>query len=175
MSQIPTGTATRQRVPRVIGHGDLRLLLLALLESQPRHGYELIQLIGEVFHGRYQPSAGAVYPALAQLQADGLVDAREDGVRKLHALTGLGRAWVDANADALARARLRTEQSASVLVKAALPAPVRGGMAVLKRALASHQGRWSEARADAVAGILQRTAADIAAIDSPDSPVRSLP
>lgn len=154
----------RQRTPRMLGHGDLRLLLVDLLREQPRHGYELIQLIGGIFHGQYRPSAGALYPALAQLQADGLVDAREDGARRLHALTRQGRAWAKANAEALAQARERTERSARSLVKAGLPAPVGGGMAALKRALGCHRGRWDPARGEAVAGILERAAADIAAL-----------
>lgn len=154
----------RQRTPRKLAHGDLRLLLLTLLEPQPRHGYELIQLIGEIFHGQYQPSAGAVYPALAQLQADGLVDVREEGARRLHALTSGGRSWIEENAEALAQARLRTEASARTLVKAGAPAPVRSGMGALKRALAGHRARWSPDRAEAVATILQRAAADIARV-----------
>ena len=34
---------------RMFGSGDLRLLLLALIEEQPRHGYELIRTIEEMF------------------------------------------------------------------------------------------------------------------------------
>ncbi len=89
------------RSPRRLAHGDLRLLLLGLLEAQPRHGYELIQLIGEMFLGQYAPSAGAVYPALAQLQDDGLVVSSEDGARRLHALTDAGRAFAQTHAEAL--------------------------------------------------------------------------
>lgn len=157
----PRPRDVRQRTPRMLGHGDLRLLLVDLLREQPRHGYELIGLIGGIFHGQYRPSAGALYPALAQLQADGLVDAREDGARRLHALSGAGQAWAEANAETLAGARERTEHSARSLVKASLPAPVGSGMAVLKRALAGHRGRWDPARGEAVAEILRRAAADI--------------
>ncbi len=154
----------RQRTPRMLAHGDLRLLLLALLEAQPRHGYELIQLIGEMFLGQYAPSAGAVYPALAQLQESGLVQASEDGARRLHVLTEAGRAFVCDNAEALNEARLRTERSARVLVRAGMPAPVRAGMAALKRALVSHHEQWDDGAGDQVAEILQRAAADIARV-----------
>lgn len=154
----------RQRVPRVLAHGDLRLLLLALLDSQPRHGYELIQRIGEMFHGQYAPSAGAVYPALAQLQEIGLVQASEDGARRLHTLTQAGRSFVDENAQALAQARLRTEQSARVVVRAGMPAPVRAGMGTLKRALASHHEQWGDGIGEQVGQILLRAAAEIARV-----------
>ena len=154
----------RQRTPRMIGHGDLRLLLLALLEPQPRHGYELIQLVGEIFHGQYQPSPGALYPSLSGLQDEGLVAVRRQGARRLHALTAAGRDYIDTHAHLLAQARLRTEASARALAKAGLPAPVRSGMGALKRALASHQGQWDRHRSQAVADLLLRAAADIAAV-----------
>lgn len=150
-----------QRTPRMLAHGDLRLLLIALLEQQPRHGYELIQLIGEMFNGQYAPSAGAVYPALGQLQELGLVQSSEDGPRRLHALTGAGRAFAEENAEALSQARERTERSARMLVKASLPAPVRAGMSALKRALGSHTEHWNADTSEQVARILLRAAAEI--------------
>ena len=42
----------------VFAHGALRLYLLALLESGPKHGYELIKALKERFGGTYSPSAG---------------------------------------------------------------------------------------------------------------------
>ncbi|PZP61009.1 PadR family transcriptional regulator [Pseudoxanthomonas winnipegensis] len=157
-----------QRSPRRLAHGDLRLLLLGLLEAQPRHGYELIQLIGEMFLGQYAPSAGAVYPALAQLQDDGLVTSSEDGARRLHALTEAGRAFVHAHAQALDDARLRTRHSARMLVKAGLPAPVRGGMSAVKRALLAHHGHWTPESGESIARILQQAAAQIAQVSRGD-------
>ena len=53
---------------RMFGHGDLKLLLLALIEQQPRHGYELIRIIEDMFHGHYSPSPGAIYPTLTMLE-----------------------------------------------------------------------------------------------------------
>ncbi|MGY0559230.1 MULTISPECIES: PadR family transcriptional regulator [unclassified Luteimonas] len=155
----------RQRTPHVLAHGDLRLLLLGLLQSRPRHGYELIQLISGIFRGHYQPSAGALYPTLSQLQADGLVSSRRDGVRRLHELTAQGRAWIDANAEAIVQARLRTEHSARVLLKVGVPPPVRDGMEALKQALSRHEGQWDSARTTAVAAILRRAATDISTMD----------
>jgi DNA-binding PadR family transcriptional regulator len=55
----------------MLGHGDLKLLLLALIEQQPRHGYELIRTIEEMFHGHYSPSPGAIYPTLTMLEEMG--------------------------------------------------------------------------------------------------------
>ena len=63
------GMGGRFRGGRVFGHGDLKLILLALIAEQPRHGYELIRTIEEMFDGAYAPSPGAVYPTLTLLSA----------------------------------------------------------------------------------------------------------
>ncbi|MDT0308302.1 PadR family transcriptional regulator [Streptomyces sp. DSM 44917] len=78
-------------MPPVFGHGRLRLYLLKLLAESPRHGYEVIRLLEERFHGLYAPSAGTVYPRLAKLAAEGLVTQSEEGGRKVYALTPRGR------------------------------------------------------------------------------------
>ncbi|MFJ5232719.1 PadR family transcriptional regulator [Kitasatospora sp. NPDC088391] len=76
----------------VFGHGRLRLYLLKLLDESPRHGYEVIRLLEERFHGLYAPSAGTVYPRLAKLEAEGLVSHTTEGGRKVYRLTDPGRA-----------------------------------------------------------------------------------
>ncbi|MFD7640241.1 PadR family transcriptional regulator [Kitasatospora sp. NPDC059795] len=76
----------------VFGHGRLRLYLLKLLDESPRHGYEVIRLLEERFHGLYAPSAGTVYPRLAKLEAEGLVSHTTEGGRKVYRLTDAGRA-----------------------------------------------------------------------------------
>lgn len=72
---------------RPLEHGDLRLLLLVLIAERPRHGYELMRQIAALFKGLYTPSAGAIYPALAQLEAAGWVhtdlDAGRSAIRSL--------------------------------------------------------------------------------------------
>ena len=60
-------------MPPVFAHGQLRLYLLALLEQRPMHGYEVITALSDRFGGTYRPSAGTIYPRLAQLEEDGLV------------------------------------------------------------------------------------------------------
>jgi DNA-binding PadR family transcriptional regulator len=74
--------------------GDVRTALLLLLAEEPRNGYQLMQAIEERSGGRWRPSPGSVYPALAQLEDEGLIRAAErDGVR-LFELTDDGRARV---------------------------------------------------------------------------------
>jgi DNA-binding PadR family transcriptional regulator len=75
----------------VFRHGGLRLYLLRLLDEHPRHGYEVISLLEDRFLGLYAPSAGTVYPRLAKLEAEGLVEHDEEGGRKVYRLTDAGR------------------------------------------------------------------------------------
>ena len=62
----------RGRFGRFFGHGDLRFVLLAMLEEQARHGYDLIKALEERTGGAYRPSPGVVYPTLALLEDEGL-------------------------------------------------------------------------------------------------------
>lgn len=80
----PRGTGRARR-------GDVRLALVGLLAEAPMNGYQLIKALEERTGGRWSPSPGAVYPALAQLQDEGLVQpAAGDG--KVFELTDSGRA-----------------------------------------------------------------------------------
>jgi DNA-binding PadR family transcriptional regulator len=81
----------------VFAHGQLRLYLLHLLETGPRHGYELITALSERFGGTYRPSAGTVYPRLSRLEEEGLVERTVSGRKTTYALTERGRAEVEAH------------------------------------------------------------------------------
>lgn len=80
----------------VFGHGQLRLYLLSLLQESPRHGYEVIRALEERFDGMYSPSAGTVYPRLARLEEEGLVEREEEGRKTVYRITEAGRAEVRA-------------------------------------------------------------------------------
>ena len=81
--------------------GDVRAALLVLLAEEPRNGYGLMQEIEARSNGAWRPSPGSVYPALSQLEDEGLVRATESGGRKLFELTDAGRTYVTENADDL--------------------------------------------------------------------------
>ncbi len=92
------------RGPRV-RRGDVRAAILDLLaEGQAWNGYQLIQEIGDRTQGVWRPSAGSVYPALQQLEDEGLITAQaagEEDRRRNYTLTDQGRAYVEAHADEL--------------------------------------------------------------------------
>lgn len=73
---------------------DLQLLLLALIEQQPRHGYELIKALSEHSNGFYSPSPGMVYPALTYLEEIDYATVETEGSRKRYALAAAGREYL---------------------------------------------------------------------------------
>jgi DNA-binding PadR family transcriptional regulator len=74
--------------------GDIRTAALLLLNEEPRNGYQIMQEVEERSDGVWRPSPGSVYPALAQLEDEGLIRSQELDGRKLFALTDEGRAYV---------------------------------------------------------------------------------
>ncbi|MGK9169865.1 PadR family transcriptional regulator [Inquilinus limosus] len=91
------GGGDLMRAGRMLAQGDLRLLALALIEEQPRHGYEIIKLLEEKTGGWYSPSPGTVYPTLTYLEEAGYVTVEIEGSKKLYRITDEGRAYLDAN------------------------------------------------------------------------------
>jgi DNA-binding PadR family transcriptional regulator len=89
-------------MPPVFAHGALRLYLLALLESGPKHGYELIKALTERFGGTYSPSAGTIYPRLGKLEEEGLVATETEGRRTNYRITPAGRAELESRREELA-------------------------------------------------------------------------
>lgn len=86
----------------VFAHGALRLYLLALLESGPKHGYELIKALSDRFGGTYSPSAGTIYPRLGKLEDEGLVATHAEGRRTNYSITAAGLVELNNRRDELA-------------------------------------------------------------------------
>ncbi|MGH2852400.1 MAG: PadR family transcriptional regulator [Solirubrobacteraceae bacterium] len=71
--------------------GDIRTAALLLLAEEPRNGYALMQEIEQRSDGVWRPSPGSVYPALSQLEDEGLIRSEEFDGRKRLAITDAGR------------------------------------------------------------------------------------
>jgi DNA-binding PadR family transcriptional regulator len=91
------GDGDMMRAGRMLAQGDLRLLALALIAEQPRHGYEIIKVLEEKTEGWYAPSPGIVYPTLTYLEEAGYVTAEASGAKKLYTITAEGRTYLEAN------------------------------------------------------------------------------
>ena len=90
------GAGRRGRRGRMFGQGELRLALLALIDENPSHGYELIKAIEEMTGGDYAPSPGAVYPTLQLLEDEGAIQQAEaEGAKKPFAATQQGQDELD--------------------------------------------------------------------------------
>ena len=79
--------------------GDIRTAALLLLAEEPRNGYQIMQEVEERSDGVWRPSPGSVYPALQQLEDEGLIRSQESDGRKLYALTDAGRERVQERGD----------------------------------------------------------------------------
>ena len=86
------GGGRGDKMKRLFEHGDLRLVLLALVAKKPSHGYELIKAIEEASSGLYVPSPGVIYPTLTLLEEQELLEPLVgDKGRKSYQLTATGQ------------------------------------------------------------------------------------
>jgi len=81
---------------RNVQKGSAEMLILALIEERPRHGYEIAQLIEERSGGEIRFQIPSLYPALYRLERRGLVEGRwveKTGHRRrrFYRLTSAGR------------------------------------------------------------------------------------
>jgi len=164
MGGVPSG--------RKLGSAELQLVLLALLDRQPAHGYELIRKLEEHSGGFYAPSPGMVYPALTYLEEIGHAEATPDGNRKLYTITAAGAAHLAGSKEqaeailaALARigGRMADVREAFAGLQDADPQAaddLHQARHTLKHALLRKRGCGPE-EARRIAGILARAAAEI--------------
>ena len=159
------------RAGRMLAQGDLRLIMLALIAEQPRHGYEIIKLIEEKTDGWYSPSPGIVYPTLTYLEEAGYITAQIEGSKKRYTITDEGRADLKKNRDMadvildrlaaagtrLGRLRRSAEQDDEHRRGPKLPPLVRAALDNLRSAAGERIGRDAEDEAKVV-DVLARAA-----------------
>ncbi len=86
----------KRRRKRMFDSGELKLVLLKLIEEEPRHGYDLIRAIEDMTGGEYAPSPGIIYPTLSFLEDGGLIaPVDSDDSRKTFEITDDGRAELE--------------------------------------------------------------------------------
>jgi DNA-binding PadR family transcriptional regulator len=141
---------------RFFRHGELPLVLLALLERREMHAYDVMAELGRLFGPRYRPSPGAVYPAVEALEGEGLIEGVRDAGRTTYRLTSSGADALATRGDALAAVELRT---GTQLREADALEVVLGHFDARVKALA---GRVDS---DEVAAVLERAALEIESLD----------
>ena len=83
-------------IPKEMKKGTTELLVLALLEARPRHGYEIGKMIEQRSEGQLKFRIASLYPILCRLEDRGYIAGRwveRDGERRrrYYRLTPLGR------------------------------------------------------------------------------------
>ena len=81
---------------RELQKGSAEMILLALLESRPRHGYELAKMIETQSGSRLQFQVASLYPMLYRLERKKLVEGKwieksGERRRRYYRLTPTGR------------------------------------------------------------------------------------
>jgi DNA-binding PadR family transcriptional regulator len=109
------------RAGRMLAQGDLRLIALSFIAQEPRHGYEIIKLVEEKTADWYSPSPGIVYPTLTYLEEAGYVTASTEGAKKLYAITGEGRAYLESNRDVVDAVLDRLTAASAATAATSLP------------------------------------------------------
>lgn len=152
---------------RKLTAADLELLILSLLASNARHGYEISTEIQNRTLGYYRPSPGVLYPALKHLRQAGLAVAEAAGGRKRYRMTPAGAALLEERRQRVLLLWDRLEGNGAKLTKLAAEPSTSAGVlrarALLDRALRAHFRAAPEDQLR-IAQILTRAAADIGAI-----------
>ncbi len=81
---------------RELKRGSMELLILALVEERPRHGYEIARLIEQRSDGALSFHVASLYPTLYRLEDKNLIEGRwveKAGVRRrrYYRITAAGR------------------------------------------------------------------------------------
>lgn len=85
---------------RLFEAGRMKLLVLHLIQQNPKHGYEIIKEISDLVGDGYTPSAGTIYPTLTSLEEMNLINLL-DVERKQYQITEFGKAYLTEQQDKL--------------------------------------------------------------------------
>ena len=163
------GRGPRRRMrQQMFESGEVKYVILRLLNEKPRHGYEVIKALEEKMGGWYTPSAGTIYPTLQLLEDQGYVRAVETEGKKVYHITPEGEAFLEEHRDVLDDILER--------VRDAVRGFAGGSMGELSEAFArlarlAYGEAWRADPGDPKVGkileILKKAAADIEAAKAP--------
>lgn len=159
----------RGRMGRMFEQGDLKYVILRLLEEKPRHGYEIIKELEDRFGGAYSPSPGTVYPTLTMLEDLGYAKATQDeGGRKVYVITHEGSAYLkehSATVDSIFERIAR-------FMEGFLDAPMMEVNGAFRRVARAAYGQASRnvndrARLERIKEVLERAATELEQLEKP--------
>jgi len=151
---------------RFFGPGEIRLALLSLLESGPKHGYELMKELESKSGGVYKASAGAIYPALQQLEDEGMVTSDQSEGKRKYSLTDAGKAELQQEAETVKRIWFRAQEAGSWVIGPEGVEMARPAAAVMKVALRTASRCYHDsAKINKLREILERAKLEIEALE----------
>lgn len=158
----PRGRHFRGRMGRMFDQGDLKYVILQLLDEKPRHGYDVIKELETRSKGAYSPSPGTVYPTLTMLEEMGYAKATEDGGKKVYEITPEGKAYLEENISTVESIFERISEAVEPFFSPAM-GEVRTAMRHLARSSLGTAMKHAEDQEvlGKVAEILKKAAADI--------------
>lgn len=150
---------------RLFGRGELKQALLHVVaDLGPTNGYTIMHGLAERVGGHWQPSPGAIYPALLALEDGGLVAGEDhDGTRR-YAITAAGRVAVAAEPDVLEVVAGRAKRA---------PAPPVTVGALLDRLVAAAPRRdrpLQPAQVDRIESLFQPLLAELRELTAEEAP-----
>ena len=105
--------------------GDMKYVILKLLNEKPMHGYEVMKALEEQTRGCYKPSPGTVYPTLQWLEDEGLVRSEEQEGKKVYHITDAGKAFLADNKSTVEDIFDRVEETIDSLLSDPMPEVTR--------------------------------------------------
>ena len=151
---------------RFFGPGEIRLALLSMLESGPKHGYELMKELETKSGGVYKASAGAIYPALQQLEDEGMVTSDAAAGKRVYSLSDAGRAELQREAETVKRIWLRAQEAGTWWIGPEGAEMARPAAEVMKAAMRVATRNWHDSeKIEKIRQILERAKRELEALE----------
>ena len=153
-----------RRAARMFGQGDLKLVILQLLEEKPRHGYDIIRELEQRSGGSYSPSPGTVYPTLSLLEEMDFAKATvEESGKKIYEITEEGRKHLAEHRDSVDEVLERLVEFGRNLFGGREMIQAHEAMGALGRAYARMVmgGSQSREKVEKIVEILRKAAANL--------------
>ena len=151
----------------MFGQGDLKLVILRLLDEKPRHGYDIIRALEERSGGGYSPSPGTIYPTLSLLEEMDYAKATlEESGKKVYSITDEGRKYLAEHKDTVDDVLERLVQFGEKLFGGREMIQAHEAMGALGRAYARivMGGTRTREQVERIAEVLRKAAADLDAL-----------
>jgi DNA-binding PadR family transcriptional regulator len=157
-----------RRKRRVFRRGDLKYMVLGLLEEKSMHGYEVMQRLEEESGGYYTASPGSVYPVLQMLEDQEYVRSEQADGKRVYHITDQGRAFLHEHRDRVEDVADRVDEFASMFGGRGMGSLTRTFMRMAQVSLEkSMEAAGDRASVESLREVLERVTGEIEAWQRP--------